>query len=489
MRSITLFLEGRERTNFDSVSLLSSEIAAYKKKMEKQMSEEAKQALLMMDKYGILNKIDAEAIRTSTKSKFKSLAKQFNCEPTDIEALHNILKNLGKNIRMLPMYQTETERKELEAGKLAMDDITMDLETEQGKNAVAKQYAPLVMKMASQYVGKSALSKDELISAGMWGLAYAIDTFQKPTEKIEDTFTNTDEKEIKDGKEKKTQTFKQWAGWCIRNKILDDINNLSRTVKVDAYHQAQLLKQGKEIPTSKSIETFGKDDEENGGMIDRMIQLANDPESAGELGEEQKWAVLFQNLEKKFPKRDVTIFAKMFGMNGEQKMQGKEIAQEFGISTPLVTSIKNKIINYIQSNKNLCDMLATMLESYTYNIITKVWNKPQSVILEALRSDDTYIMLEELNRWRNPKALENAINMVLYENGPFTKEDTIFITDCLLADNENYIIQNYKDNRKTIIRFLESMYPQDVFARKTDAFICEKLEELRKLVNEYQIEL
>lgn len=491
MRSITLFLEGRERTNYDSVSLISSEIAQYKKKMSKEMSEDAKKALLLMEKYNILNKVDAEAIRTATKSKFKSLAKQFNCQPTDIEDLNKILKNLGKDIRMLPMYQTELERKELEAGKLAMNDVTMDLETEQGKAAVAKQYGPLVMKIVNQFVGKSSMSKDELISAGMYGLAYAINTFQKPTEKLENTFKNTDSKELEVGKETKTQTFKSWASWCIRNKILDDINNLSRTVKVDAYHQNLLKKAGEDIPTSHSIDALGgnSDDGEEGGMIDRILQLSNSDERAGEGSESQQWDIVFKAIEKKLPKRDVSIFYKLFGLNGEQVTKGKDIASEFGISQAAVTSAKNKVLNFLQSNKELRSVLLDILNIYTESLMSKVWNKSQDAILETLRNDNTYILLEELNRWSNPKVLESAINTVLYKTGGFTKEDTIFITDCLLAENEKFITENYKKQKRAIVAFLESMYPQETFARKSDVYICEKMNEFRNLVNEYKIKL
>jgi RNA polymerase sigma factor (sigma-70 family) len=324
----------------------------------------------------------------------------------------------------------------------------------------------------------------------MYGLAYAINTFQKPTEKLEDTFKNTEKKEIEAGKETKSQSFKSWASWCIRNKILDDINNLSRTVRVDAYHQGLLKKTGEDIPISHSIEALGSDkDGEDGGMMDRIMQLSTSDDRAGEGEESQKWNILFKSLEKKLPKRDVSIFYKLFGLNGEQVTKGKDIAAEFGISQAAVTTAKNKVLSFLQNNKDLRDILLDILNIYTESLMSKVWNKSQEDILEALRNDNTYILLEELNRWSNPKVLESAINTVLYKSSDFTKEDTIFITDCLTAEDERFITENFKKQRRVLVTFLESMYPQETFARKSDGYICEKMEEFRKLIEEYKIVL
>ena len=174
-----ILLEARKK--YDSESLLSSEVQRFLTKVNKVIPATVKDVIFLTQKYNLLDKDSIEEIRTSSKSSLKKLGQKYNIGEDDIESLYKQLKDLKSNIYLLPQYMSPQEREMLELGKLSMNDLTIDLESSQGRTAATKVYMPMIYKIVSQHVGKSSLSRAELISAATEGFVNAMNDWDRST--------------------------------------------------------------------------------------------------------------------------------------------------------------------------------------------------------------------------------------------------------------------------------------------------------------------
>jgi len=473
MKQLTnIISEGRRRTSTDGVTLLSHEIADYAKKMSRKLPEEVQKALYLLQKYNITSDIVVDDIVTANNSRLKQLAVELNLNIQDLQELKSILASLGTNIRLLPMKMSKAERAELEAGKLAMDDLTMDLDSERGRAAVVKQYGQLVYKIVNQFIGKENLDKAELISAGFEGLTKAINTYKKPVQA-----NDVEDKEDREGAEKaRTTSFKQYASYMIRYSILSEIYNNSRTIRMSYNDRRNAYTKGETTHLTKSLDgIMGKDDDY---AQDHQASLGvTDKISATE--QQEKWNRLFDELGKHFSKRDVIVFLKYFGLGGEKQEKGKDIAAEFNMTPAMVTHIvTKKIIPFMKSNEELMDILSDLLDVYSESLMANNMYKSSEEMYEVLLNDDVYLMLEEVNRWRNPEMLFSAV-----EGASKGIETTI---NPFLENNGEYLNANYKENVKIIKEFLSNIYPTESFIRKPDEYVMEKFTEITLLYQKYK---
>jgi DNA-directed RNA polymerase specialized sigma subunit len=202
-----------EHRSDDSYALLQADITRYIQKVKKSLSVDIQKIIYMTQKYNLTSSTQLDEIRNASKSGLKDLVDKYNIPINDLTSLWAMLKQAKKNIRLLPQYQSETERAEIEAGRLSMDDLTIDLETPQGRNAASKMYMPIVMKIVNDYVGKSKLDKASLMSAGLLAMTNAMNDWKR---------------EGKDGE--KTVSFKTFLGERVRQQILRDIDTLGHTL-------------------------------------------------------------------------------------------------------------------------------------------------------------------------------------------------------------------------------------------------------------------
>ena len=133
MKKFSLLID--ESSNKDSLSILQSEITTYINKVKNQLSIDVQKVIYATKKYNLTSSDQIDEIRFASKSKLKDLVDKFNIPLDELVALWAMLKQIKKNIRLLPQYQTEAERKELECGRLSADDLTIDLTSQQGRNA------------------------------------------------------------------------------------------------------------------------------------------------------------------------------------------------------------------------------------------------------------------------------------------------------------------------------------------------------------------
>lgn len=431
------------RKNYDSESLLSSEVTKFINKVKKVIPTIVQDVIYLTQKYNLLDRDSVEEIRQSSNSQnvIKKIAEKYNITPEQLEDLKRLLKDLKSNINLLPQYMTSTEREMLELGKLSMSDLTIDLTTSQGRNAAAKVFMPLVYKIVSHYTGKSKLSRAELISAGTIALTNAMNDWDRST----------------------NVPFKTYAGNRIRQQILNDINNYSH--ELSGFND-YAFKKGLSADASSLDRLLMGDEEMN---QDHLAALGYSDEDYSEL-DEKKMKPLYDLLEKTFSTRDTDIFYRYFALRGNKKEKSKDIAKAYGMSEGNIrNSIINKIIKFLRTNKLANNILKQIQESYNISMMVGLVGLEKQEIMEALVNDDMFILLEELNKWQDKESfkysIENALSIL-------SKSESKYILD-VLENGFEFLDSTFKKNKNVIILFLSELYPTDSMDKKTDVSLIE----------------
>lgn len=444
----------------DSISLLQSEVTSYINKVNKRLPKNIQDLLHLTNKYGLLSSADLEIIRTANKGQLSKLAKQYNIPEDQLTTIYSLLKFSTKNLRLLPQYQSEAERKAIEAGQLVMDDLTIDLETSAGRSAAAKMYTPIVLKIAAQYVGKSRLDRPSLVSAGMEGLTNAMNDWKRG--------------DTADGKK---TTFKTYASYRIQQAILDEINAHGHDLSGgNWYNTAQY---GAAAFDAISIDSLGSGKDDDDFEQDHIMGLGVDPTDmdVDVTKEEDNWKEVFKLLENNFSTRDVDIFYRYFGLGPYHghRQKSKDIAKDYGMSEGNIrNSVINKIIKFLQTNPKAMRIMSNLKDMYMESLMVDLMMLGKDAIREAFYADTTYIMLEEITRWNNKQVLYHT---VIAACDKLDIEDAKFIFFCLTRGMD-YYNDNFRKNKKLVVFFLSEVYPMENMARKSDAQLADYMSEL-----------
>ena len=445
----------------DSVALLKAEVTAYMRKVNRVLPKNIQDLLYLTDKYGLLSSSDLDAIRTASKSQFPKLSEQYSIPVDQLSDIYSLLKSSVKQLRLLPQYQTKAERMAIEAGQLTTDDLTIDLTTSAGRTAAAKIYAPLVLKIASQYVGKSRLDRPSLVSAGMEGLTNAMNDWKR---------------EGVDGGKK--TTFKTYAAFRIQQAILNEINANGHALSGACW---QIMnRQGYEMTDAISI-----DDKNNQDLLQNLGIDPTDME-VDVSKEEENWKEVFKLLENAFSTRDVDIFYRYFGLGPYRghRQKSKDIAKDYGMSESNIrNAIISKIIKFLQTNPKAMHIMSNLKNMYMESLIVDLMMAGKDAIREAFYADTTYIMLEEITRWNDKQVLYRT---VISACDKLSIEDAKFIFLCL-TKGMDYYNDNFRQNKKLVIFFLGEVYPMENMTRKTDAQLADYMGELIEATKLFRI--
>lgn len=253
----------------------------------------------------------------------------------------------------IPVFQTKEQFEDIITKKISPDEILLDLVTEKGRNKVAKQYEPLVHKIINQWIGKSNLGVDDLLSVALEGLSYAMNNFGKRKARGKDGKWTEIEKDEKTA----SYSFKQYAAYCIDNIIKEEIKHHSHTVRVPASQQSKERKEKgfntKNYSVSGDISVGKSDNGNNKTLFDILDTGENGYKSISSEDLDKLWKGVYKKLEENFKERDLEIFYSAFGLNNHKLMKGKELAKKYGIGESAITPIKVKIIRFIKKDKNL----------------------------------------------------------------------------------------------------------------------------------------
>lgn len=276
----------------------------------------------------------------------------------------NELKELYKNISILnkknrlmeiPVFQSKEQFEAIINKTESPDSVILDLTSEAGRNQIAKKYEPLIHKIAKQFMGKSELSYEDLISAGNVGLIHAMNKYGKKSNK------NVADLETIVGK-----TFTQYAAFMIRISILEDIKNLSQIVRVPISQQnAERRETGRNTKSNtvsgdKEISSSG--DEGNKSLFDYIGGTDNATRGIDNEDVEKLWKKFFKTLEEKFDKTTLDIWYSSFGVNGHEKMKKKDIAAKYGLVPSNISYYLYRVNTFIKTNKKMMEMMNDILE-------------------------------------------------------------------------------------------------------------------------------
>lgn len=391
----------------------------------------------------------------------------------DVKAFIAYAKRVGDEIKLLPQLLSAYQREAVIAKKIDPNDLTLDLETERGRNAIAKKYIPLIEKLVKQFEGKSALSKEEIRSAAMTGLVNAMNDYKNPEEM---------EKAGKEG----NLSFTSYAAYRIKQQILKDIDNFSRDVKISKYYQGKLKDEGEDTNREFSIDALFANDDDKAMSVDRFFQLSDEDNSLEMREKEEMYAKLFKRIESKFSSRDCIVLYKVWGVNGHNKEKVKDIAKELGISSPAIVQICNRIIKFIANDKYCQDLhkaYESLVDDYVIGKLFEVYKEDRNTIIESFLFDDLYILLEELNKFNNKDKFQKIVN---------TATDDLNVDDALYIYN---ILQNksmldekgIKKHKGAVIKFLENVYPDKTFRKASVNDLINELDDLKAVSLKFAI--
>ena len=444
-------------------------------KGNKSISKEYLQILVDTIQLGITNGEVLDEIINGSTSRVKVIAAQYGGTPAMYDEIRKLASKCKPELKGLPQLMSAEDFNNVISGRRDISDITLDLETDRGRDRCARQYASLVTAIASKYKG-SGLDWNGLISAGYLGLTKAMNDYHRPDEyvDVEDGLNNDDKKEVK---KQKSLTFKQYAGWRIRFQILNDINELSRTVRISQYEYQKNKAAGDTKGNFNTVSVDRTIDDEGQSLVDRMAAFSNDNDAfKSDDGSnmdraDSQWAQVYKLIDSKFSTRTASVFYKFFGLRGYKQMKGTEIAKEMGITGGAVSMYVKHIMNFLKSDKKTMKLLVELLSIYSESLI--VSNTPQT-IMDAMITDDVFIMLQECTRWTNRKVFNNAMGEALQ---PLNESSRKFII-CCLENDINYIDEHYDGNRQSIVNFLESVYPTECIRRRSDIDLIGMMTEL-----------
>lgn len=450
-----LITEGRR--DHEAVALLQDDITKYINKLKKSLPVDVQKAIYLTSKYNITSADILDEIRTANKSKLKGLVDKVNMPLNELEDLWNLMKSIKQNYKVMPQYLTATEREMIEKGQLALDDATIDLESTAGRNAATKLYTPLVLHIVNQMMGKSSLDKASLISAGMLGLANAINDWKR-------------EPDSKDGK---VVSFKTYAGYRIRQQIQNDMDELSHTLSGTNWYATKKSRDG-ELEMSLDGVSIDQLDIDHLGALGRDDKDNND---------DPKWKKLFAALDKQFTQRDTDIFYRFFGVNGRQKEKSKDIAKSYGMSEGNIqNSVIKKIIKWIKGNNQLMDILADILNIYTESLMKGMYGMNREQIIETLTGDDIYILLEDVNRWNNRDAFVKSYGYALSTCSDKEQD----IVKQALNGGFTTIDSSLRHNGNIYRKFLRALNPTQS-GQWTDGDIIEGMTGVSNYVKKYKL--
>lgn len=461
MRNLTKLIN-EERKNYDSTSLLRSEITKYINSVKKKLPVNVQKAIYLTSKYNITSGSELDKIRLSNKSNLKNLVDEFNIPLNELEDLWNLMKSMKGDFKYMPQYISKTRRNMIEQGKMALDDLTMDLKTQTGRNAVAKMYTPLVYTIVNQFVGKSRLDKPSLISAGMMGLADAINNW----------------KDKPDSKTGKIVPFKTFAGYRIRQAILNDINAHGHSLSGTNWYASD--KYGAAMLDAVSLDGFNPDDETS---QDRISGLG--VEDKPDRDDESKWNKLYKLIDKKFSQRDADVFYKFFGLNGQKREKGIDIAKMYNTKSGHISMIVKKVVKYLKDTAAAKHILADIQDIYTESLMKEMISLSKQQIVESFTKDDIYLLLEEANPWKDKKIFMKSIEFAL---SAFQSKDQKILKEILNGEWKD-LDDHIRKSNQLIRSFLQYVYPTESFANATDGDLMKYMTELQEYIVNFAVRI
>lgn len=212
----------------------------------------------------------------------------------------------------------------------------LELHTEEGRAAAYKKYKPLMHKISNQFVGRLPLSFDDIMGAAYEGFTLAMNKYVSGT----------------------SQSFQQYAAWCMRNAILTSANTEGHTIKLSAYQQQKVKDRGDSTFLCVPMSSMVWDSDDDG---DRFSEFGYTCDPMAESDSSVMWDFYNWMLDN-FSLKERTIFYHAYGLNGYDAMRGTDIAKMLNVSTACVSVTNKRILSAIRGDEKMLDRLRDMIQ-------------------------------------------------------------------------------------------------------------------------------
>lgn len=210
-----------------------------------------------------------------------------------------------------------------------------DLKNDGDRNLIAKELEPLMTKIVNQWDGACPLDRDLLEMQARYGVVYAMNNYREGT----------------------SQSFIQYAAWCIRNWILNGINEFGSTVRIGAGERKRLLESGDTVYRTSSIDRVGEEGKEDRGLISAISDKTAYTESFEIVSREDAISKLVDYVSKNFDERHKDIFFSTYALKGKKLMKGVELAEKYHCTAALISQLNRDVLDGIRNQPDLIELL------------------------------------------------------------------------------------------------------------------------------------
>jgi len=449
-------------------ALTQQEFDSYKAAIEKtKRSKEFTRLMWLVAQSPIF--LDNENLQKVINGKFFK-----EVDETTQKDIQRIAKKIGDEVKILPQMLSAEQRKYVIDGVIDPNDLTLDLETPKGRDAIAKKYVPLVEKIVKQFMGKSNFDKEELRSSALVGLVNAMNDYKNPEEMVQA------------GKEGH-QSFTQYAAYRIKQQIMKDMTEFGTQVKISNHYRKKLAANDKVAYKDFSMDQVFSSYEDGEPMsIDRFLGLSEEDDQFSYREKQELYKKMFKRIESKFSSRDCNMFYRVWGINGYKAEKVKDLAKEYGISAPAVTQACGRILKFAAADKEIQsykDAFESLIEEYIFTKLFEVYSAPKQQIIESLIYDDLYVLIESINKWNSADKFQKAVNKA---TDHLNIDDALYIYK-LIAGDLNMSTGDLKKYAAPIVAFLQNLYPEKGFKKSDIANLYTEMSQLADASRKWQI--
>ena len=208
-----------------------------------------------------------------------------------------------------------------------------DLASPEKRDAIAREHEYLMLRIVNQWDGRCPLDRSLIEMQARYGLVYAMNHYREGT----------------------SQSFSQYAAWCMKNWILNGINEFGSVVRLNSGQRDKLRKAG--LTTCNTVSIDRTDTPDGDYEINQRIQDTSYEISCEVTDHDTVFKRLVNFVKKNFDKRTRDIFFSTYHLNGCKLMKGSELAKKYGVSTALISQSNHSVIDRIRQNSTLCELL------------------------------------------------------------------------------------------------------------------------------------
>lgn len=357
--------------------------------------------------------------------------------PTDPEKKH-LYQSIGElnasgRLKEVPVFMTQSEYDDLMSNKCTLDYIVYDMESERGRNELAKQYESLCYMFAHKYAKSANHNFDDWVGTANMALVDAMNDYAKTKGLVKSSKKKgqtdfdadaIDDNELKKDVEKQSKgdyevKFITYASWRIRFWMLAMAED-SHLVRIPKSAQIKMRRdQGKNIyNNTTSVDqkmSFGSSKDEGNSKT-----LGDTLGTPGDVGDnlnredaDKLFNSLYNLLSKKLKKEDYAIFLTHDGLKNMHKIGNSEWSD---ILTTIKPEAVNELVDAIVSED--ADAEQDWLEKFKNGEQPKRFDKPKGTgkssisikygnIIKMLRSDKR--LFDAMREIREDH--EEAVNM------------------------------------------------------------------------------